>query len=177
MSDSVRRLFTSQEREAVFTRCKGICGICKRPVPADRFHVDHIVALATGGTNDIANLQVAHGICNITKSARERPSWQEPDTPSTNRRKGYNVYEHAFGFVEYAVAVRDQDGQPFVPVERAPDRGRFIRTMDDTAIAELLEHGAYLVDARGEAVSHGRDAVYFFWPHVATVQTWLKDAS
>ena len=169
MIDNKRRPFTSAERAAVFANSGGLCGICQRPplLEEHRFHVDHFVSLFTGGTNAMTNLQAAHGICNLTKSAKDRPSWMEPDAPTGRRRLGTAVYESAFGFVEYAVAVAEGGGIPFVPIGRAPDGGRFIRKMDLPLILELLEHGAYLVDRVGGAVDNGSSAIYFFWPHVA----------
>ena len=45
------------------------CGICKEPLPADLagVHVDHIWPRARGGGDEIENLQLAHGRCNMSK--------------------------------------------------------------------------------------------------------------
>ncbi len=51
----------------VYQRDNGICGICQQPVPADDFHVDHIVPLVRGGEHSYANTQVAHPSCNSRK--------------------------------------------------------------------------------------------------------------
>lgn len=52
------------------------CGVCGGKVARDRKHpdplapsVDHIVPLARGGTNDLANLQISHLRCNLGKRA------------------------------------------------------------------------------------------------------------
>lgn len=46
------------------------CGICgeffKR---GDEKHIDHIIPLARGGTNDVSNLRMAHAHCNMTRGA------------------------------------------------------------------------------------------------------------
>jgi 5-methylcytosine-specific restriction endonuclease McrA len=34
--------------------------------------IDHIIALANGGTHEPTNVQCAHFICNATKGAREQ---------------------------------------------------------------------------------------------------------
>lgn len=58
------------DRLIVYERDGGICGICKAPVPIDRFHLDHIVPLAKGGEHSYANTQPAHPRCNESKRDR-----------------------------------------------------------------------------------------------------------
>jgi 5-methylcytosine-specific restriction endonuclease McrA len=36
-------------------------------LPHDRWEVDHVVPLASGGTNHVTNLALAHSSCNATK--------------------------------------------------------------------------------------------------------------
>ncbi len=50
----------------------GVCGICRQALDlkADKYHYDHIVPLAAGGTHEMANLQIAHARCNLKKGAR-----------------------------------------------------------------------------------------------------------
>lgn len=56
------------DRRVVYERDKGICGICKKRVdPAERWHVDHVIALAIGGLHCYDNVQLAHGSCNRKK--------------------------------------------------------------------------------------------------------------
>lgn len=41
------------------------CHICCRPyMPDQRWEVDHDVPISKGGTNDMANLRLAHRDCN-----------------------------------------------------------------------------------------------------------------
>lgn len=56
------------------------CGICRKPVDMSlrapdmmRASVDHILPKARGGTNDPANLQLAHLLCNALKKDRVMP--------------------------------------------------------------------------------------------------------
>ena len=55
-------------------RDHGRCGICRKPVRAKagamRPSVDHIVPLTKGGAHELANLQLAHYRCNLSKNNR-----------------------------------------------------------------------------------------------------------
>lgn len=50
------------------------CGICRKPVRAVRGpmrpSIDHIVPLSAGGRHELANLQLAHYRCNLSKGNR-----------------------------------------------------------------------------------------------------------
>lgn len=48
---------------------KGRCALCgKRLVGA--YHVDHVMPLSKGGTDDRGNLQIVHPVCNLRKAAK-----------------------------------------------------------------------------------------------------------
>ena len=49
----------------------GICGICSQFVEPLVQSLDHIIALANGGTHEPANVQLAHRVCNSRKGARQ----------------------------------------------------------------------------------------------------------
>lgn len=55
-------------------RDKGRCGICRKPVRAKRGpmrpSVDHIVPLTNKGRHELANVQLAHYRCNLSKNNR-----------------------------------------------------------------------------------------------------------
>ena len=58
-------------RERVIERDEMVCGLCKEPVETHAgIHIDHIIPVALGGTDDLENLQVAHAHCNLRKGAR-----------------------------------------------------------------------------------------------------------
>ena len=57
-------------RTVVFRRDKGICGICRKKVDPQNWHLDHIVPLSRGGEHSYANVQVTHPFCNVSKGAR-----------------------------------------------------------------------------------------------------------
>jgi len=60
-------------RALVYAIRNGRCHLCKLPVSREDFHVEHIVALANGGTNELTNLAAAHPRCNTEKGARVGP--------------------------------------------------------------------------------------------------------
>lgn len=53
----------------IFRLQKGKCAVCRMALTKQ--HVDHIVALAKGGSNDRKNLQLLCPPCNHTKSAKD----------------------------------------------------------------------------------------------------------
>ena len=60
-----RKGFTPKQRAAVFSEHGGICHLCKAPIQAGQaWDIDHVTALALGGTNDAANLRPAHAKCH-----------------------------------------------------------------------------------------------------------------
>ena len=48
---------------------RGRCACCRRPL--SNYHVDHIIALKRGGSNDKKNIQLLCPPCNSRKSARD----------------------------------------------------------------------------------------------------------
>ena len=55
--------------ERLFGMQKGMCPCCRLPLGAD-YHMDHIVPLALGGSNDDSNFQLLRSTCNLTKNAK-----------------------------------------------------------------------------------------------------------
>lgn len=66
------------ELDVLIQRDLGICGICRKPIMDDNLHIDHVKPLAAGGEHSYANTQLAHGACNMRKSAREDFTLAEP---------------------------------------------------------------------------------------------------
>lgn len=68
----VHRVFVEVvDRRTVFTRDKGVCGICgKRVDVKSKWEVDHIIPISKGGAHAYANVQLAHQVCNRSKNAR-----------------------------------------------------------------------------------------------------------
>lgn len=63
-------------RIGVYHRDKGRCQECQRDLSGvvlleEKIHIDHIVPLAHGGTNDPTNLQLLCAACNLAKGTKE----------------------------------------------------------------------------------------------------------
>ena len=53
----------------LLTLQKGKCACCKQPL-GSKYHLDHIMPLALGGTNSDSNIQLLHPACNQQKHAQ-----------------------------------------------------------------------------------------------------------
>lgn len=65
-----RTAISKRVRFEVFKRDGFVCHYCGAHPPGVLLHVDHIVAVANGGQNDIDNLVTACEPCNLGKGAR-----------------------------------------------------------------------------------------------------------
>ncbi len=72
MADKTPRInIPSEARTYVFNRNNHQCQSCYTiDLTAKNLQIDHIVALAQGGTNDLSNLQTLCAKCNREKSAK-----------------------------------------------------------------------------------------------------------
>ena len=62
-----RKALTKELREEAYNKCKGHCAYCGCELEYKDMQVDHIVAVARGGTNDLENLLPACRQCNYDK--------------------------------------------------------------------------------------------------------------
>lgn len=65
---SSRNLIDNKKRKKVLEKNDYKCVFCKRGPPEVKLHIDHIIPVSKGGTNDLSNLQVTCASCNLTKS-------------------------------------------------------------------------------------------------------------
>jgi len=68
------------DRQVVWQRDKGLCGICTLAVDPDDWDLEHIIPLSGNGEHSYANTRVSHPICNGWKGTRldsELPSIPE----------------------------------------------------------------------------------------------------
>lgn len=66
--------FTAQDVLSILAAQRGKCADCKVNV-GQKYHADHIIPLALGGTNWPRNIQVLCASCNIRKGAKHPVSW------------------------------------------------------------------------------------------------------
>lgn len=63
--------FTNADIAQIRKAQKGRCGYCRTRLTTSNEHIDHIVALANGGTNHRSNIQLLCAPCNQRKSKRD----------------------------------------------------------------------------------------------------------
>lgn len=63
-----RRAFSKAERNAIFRRESGRCFHCGEAISLDAFHVDHLIPVAAGGSDEMDNLAASCPPCNLAKS-------------------------------------------------------------------------------------------------------------
>lgn len=66
--------FTAAQIDALYLAQRGRCACCRVKLNGV-FHRDHRVALANGGTNDIGNIELLCGPCNLRKGAKDEIAW------------------------------------------------------------------------------------------------------
>lgn len=66
--------FTAAEVDALLQKQRGCCAWCGASL-ALGFHRDHRVALSTGGSNDISNIDLLCATCNLRKGAKDPIAW------------------------------------------------------------------------------------------------------
>jgi len=95
---------TKEERANLFDKADGCCASCKKKIKV--FHVDHIIPLAEGGTNDAVNLQVLCKPCHFDKTRQEQEhgyiklSQTESSFNSTVREIFNSALNTKYAFVE-----------------------------------------------------------------------------
>lgn len=72
-SNGQRRSLPRSLTAQVIARDGLTCQICEEPVDADDLHIDHIHPVAEGGLDDLGNLRVTHGRCNLARARRKEP--------------------------------------------------------------------------------------------------------
>jgi 5-methylcytosine-specific restriction endonuclease McrA len=65
---------------SIFDGQRGLCANCKKKLfrsGAKKFHVDHVMPLAKGGSNDKYNLQLLCPSCNLSKHSKDPIDWAQ----------------------------------------------------------------------------------------------------
>ncbi len=71
--------YTAQEVSEQFDRQKGRCYWCSKKLDKKKrtYHVDHVIPLTRGGSNDISNVVIACPHCNMSRNDRLPHEWPE----------------------------------------------------------------------------------------------------
>lgn len=83
-----RRSDSPEKTRRIFERAKGTCHWCSRPLRwggelgPDTFHVDHVIAVRDGGTNDESNLVAACATCNHARDRKSDPTLMSERNPT-----------------------------------------------------------------------------------------------
>lgn len=118
MENTPRKSFTKLQKLKMFESQKGLCGICGGKIQAgDKTIVEHMRALALGGTNETGNVCVVHMECASIKTQKE-------DNPRI--RKAKRAKASIFGFKD--------DGQAKIHNRGFAPSGRSKRSVCDTSL-------------------------------------------
>jgi 5-methylcytosine-specific restriction endonuclease McrA len=60
---------TKKKIQALYSMQEGYCAYCDSDLRTVEYHVDHVLPLAAGGTNDVRNLVLACPCCNLRASS------------------------------------------------------------------------------------------------------------
>lgn len=69
---------TAADIRAIFDNQRGLCANCHTKLiksGKDKYHVDHIIPIARGGSNWPSNLQCLCPFCNLSKNAKDPIVW------------------------------------------------------------------------------------------------------
>ncbi|WP_138999467.1 HNH endonuclease [Rhodococcus zopfii] len=88
-----RSVTLRRRHRAYFRRHKPPCHLCGKEIDYTlhyrnpmAFVVDHVVAIARGGSDDINNKAAAHRVCNESKGAKGVDEWRAGSKPRTEPR-------------------------------------------------------------------------------------------
>lgn len=62
--------YVADDVKILFNRQKGKCVVCKIDISKGKYHIDHIMPLKLGGSNNRTNLQLLCPLCNRQKGAK-----------------------------------------------------------------------------------------------------------
>jgi hypothetical protein len=145
---------STRTRFEVFKRDGFRCHYCDTNAMAAVLHVDHVEAIANGGTDDPANLITACSKCNLGKSDVPLDESRLPDAPLPDELR-----EHATQIRAYLAAVEEVENAKSSLVQAVIDR--WIVKVDSQGMQrELIDSCAYWIEAIGlEQVFRAVDAV------------------
>jgi hypothetical protein len=114
---SIRKEFSKVEREQIHESCGGQCNECHKKIQSKGMHIDHIIPLASGGTNESENLQVLCKKCHFEKSKEEQEQGyvKISETESSFNLKTHEIFNSklcaSYAFVERVNPQKDRDSK------------------------------------------------------------------
>jgi hypothetical protein len=103
---ATRKAISKKTRFEIFKRDLFTCQYCGAHPPGVLLHVDHIVAVASGGTNDKDNLTTACEPCNSGKGAR--PLTVAPEALADKAKRIAESEAQLLGYQSILQAKRDR---------------------------------------------------------------------
>ena len=104
-SKSIRHVFTKEERLKMY-KDQPNCQSCNKELTEKNFHIDHIIPLACGGSNESENLQILCKPCHFDKTRNEQEngyvkvSETESSFNSTTKEIFNSSLNASYAFVE-----------------------------------------------------------------------------
>lgn len=114
-----RATFSKEFRAEIYEVQGKCCQMCNDNLKLNAFHIDHILALANGGNNDIDNLQILCKECHYVKTKEEaEEGWVKvSDTESSFNSETSKVFEselaRTWAFVEKLEETHDESKKLF----------------------------------------------------------------
>lgn len=165
---SERKAVSKRTRFEVFKRDSFKCVYCGNHPPAVLLHIDHVIAVAEGGTNDEENLVTACDGCNLGKGAVPLTSiptsLADKQAELVEREEQLAVYEAALRArrerVEseqwLVVEILEYEGTDSYPRDRLMSVRRFIEKLGFESVRDAAEI------AKGYYRYGGRKAFLYF---------------
>lgn len=119
-----RKGFTPAQMRGLLHRQRGICPECGEVInlaKGDRVHVDHVIPLAMGGTNDWSNLQAIHAACHAAKTGADLGAIAKAKRVA-RKHAGEHASRHPLPFGRNSALKRRLDGTIVNRVTNAPIR-------------------------------------------------------
>lgn len=69
--------YTKEDIRELMRLQKGRCVNCMKKIRGKKYHADHIIPIARGGSNWKYNIQILCPKCNLTKSAKDPIEWAQ----------------------------------------------------------------------------------------------------
>ena len=117
--DIQRATFSEEFRAEIYDAQGKCCQMCNDQLKLNAFHIDHIQALANGGTNDIDNLQILCKECHYVKTKEEaEEGWVKvSETESSFNSETSKAFEselaRTWAFVEKLEETYDEEKKLF----------------------------------------------------------------